>query len=42
MLKTSDDAIGLLEQWLKEEKMSKEHAVTVSIDMFAVGLETVS
>ena len=31
----------LLEQWLREEKMSREEAVVLSSDMFSVGVHTV-
>ena len=38
----AEDAKGLLEQWLTEGKVSKEHAVILSIDMFGAGVDTVS
>ena len=38
----SDDAMGLLEQWLTEGKVSKDHAVILSIDMLGAGVDTVS
>ena len=37
-----DGAVGLLEQWLKEGKLSKDHAIAMSIDMFSTGIDTVS
>ena len=37
-----DGAMGLLEQWLREGKLSKESAIVMSIDMFGAGVDTVS
>ena len=37
-----DGAVGLLEQWLREGKISKDHAIAMSIDMFGAGADTVS
>ncbi len=33
---------GLLEQWLREGKLSEEDAITTSISMFLAGVDTVS
>ena len=33
---------GLLEQWLREGKMSVEEALMLSADMFFAGVDTVS
>ena len=38
----SDGAVGLLEQWLAEGKLSKDRAVALSIEMFLAGVDTVS
>ena len=33
---------GLLEQWLREGKLSEEEAVTEAIQLFPAGVDTVS
>jgi hypothetical protein len=33
---------GLMEQWLKEGKISEEEAMTTAADMFIAGVDTVS
>ena len=38
----TDDAMGLLEEWLTQGKMSQDRAILMSIDMFAAGVDTVS
>ena len=38
----SGGALSLLEQWLTEGKVSEEHAIILSIDMFGAGVDTVS
>ena len=38
---SSGGAVGLLEQWLVEGKLSKDRAIVLSIDMFTTGVDTV-
>ena len=37
-----EEVQGLLEQWLREEKMTKEEALMNAADMFFAGVDTVS
>ena len=38
----SAGAVGLLEQWLAEGKLTKDRAVITSVDIFLAGVDTVS
>ena len=35
------ETVGLLEQWLREGKLSQEQAISESIGMFIAGVDTV-